>query len=604
VAVTSEAVRIAHAGNGVTTLFAAPAYIVTKADLLVLLRDAAGTVTLPVLDTDYTVAVSPSPVAATVTFVVAPPTGTTVHLIIDPAIVQALTLAAGAALPVAALERTLDVIVHQQQRTRDLVLRAPTLADTETDGSGAFDARSNRIKNLDDPVSGQDAVTRAWALAMFAAASGPGALPPAASLVSAMWDPASPLVVTNVGGLSAAEMAVETDPFPAGVLSASATLRGALERIQWQLREILNWLDAGARTHGYADVPASDLPATVAAQIAAAFAANAQGANRLPNGSLMVAQKNPSESASGTVATGLDVYVVDRWFVMPTGGTVQWARQTAGLHSGSRSPIGVQLNGAAGITNVRFGVRLGRGWCRSMGALLANKNVTFGCKVRHPGSTGSLTPNLVVRSTSNTGPDSDATKFAAANMTTRLTQAFAGAIGVGAEAAFVHTFDLGAMVDSQNGIELHVDLGAMNAGTIAYVISDLWLSDGDISTSLLPDRFEDALDECLWTYAKTFAYATAPAQNAGFSGALAMTGASNACAFQWKLPRPMRGAPTVTSYNPGAANAQARNTAGDDSTGATPQQITESGLTISFTPTGSTNRAWHIQASADGEWYD
>jgi hypothetical protein len=600
-AVTSEQVRVSYAGNGATVAFAVPWMFRDAAALLVIERAADGTETTKTLGTHYSVAGEDAPAGGTVTMVTAPATGVTLHIIHDPELKQQVDLVGGTSLPAEALEEQLDRAVHQNQRTRDLVERAPRLGETDTDGAGAFDARSNRIKNLADPTSGQDAVTRAWALANLATASGPSAIPPANSIGDAEFDATDPLTLGKIKGLNTAEQQVETNPL---ALADSATLLVQLQKIQFQLLAVLNNLDAGARTHAYEAVGTP-----VPTQIASAIAAAIVGENELVNGSFLVSQRFPSETATGTVASGVDAYICDEWFVFPTGGTVTWTRVSSGLHSGALSPMGLAFTGAAGITNMRLGVRLGRGKVRALGALLGAKNVTFGIKVRHSGTTGSITPNFHVRSTSNTGPDhANATKFAAANMTNRLTQAFPGALSAGNEVAFTHTFDLGAMTDAQNGVEIYVDLLAMNAATIEFRVTDAWLAFGDISSSLRVDDFDATLAACQVGFDKTADYATSVATlatgTAGFPGTLVATGDdSNQTAFGWQHARPMRFVGTITTYNPGAAANTPRNLSGNNGTLgsiAAGQKHTY----IRFDAVTTSETDWHIHATHDASFYD
>ena len=79
--------------------------------------------------------------------------------------------------------------------------------------------------------------------------------------------------------------------------------------------------------------------------------------------------------------------------------------------------------------------------------------------------------------------------------------------------------------------------------------------------------FEDELIACLPYYEKSFPYATAPAQNAGGTGAfhfLQSVGAATAsyATASATFSARKRATPTVTLYNPSAANAQARNYTG------------------------------------------
>lgn len=69
-------------------------------------------------------------------------------------------------------------------------------------------------------------------------------------------------------------------------------------------------------------------------------------------------------------------------------------------------------------------------------------------------------------------------------------------------------------------------------------------------------------DELLRFYTKSFTLATAPAQNAGLAGAVAAYAVAGAVAaiYGFRYPVPMRAVPTLTFYNPAAANALTRNT--------------------------------------------
>lgn len=76
--------------------------------------------------------------------------------------------------------------------------------------------------------------------------------------------------------------------------------------------------------------------------------------------------------------------------------------------------------------------------------------------------------------------------------------------------------------------------------------------------------FEEELFRCQRYYYKTFPYATAPAQNAGTAGAFAYNAFVNgATASRWTIPLPIpvwnKVTPTVTTYNPSAANTNWRN---------------------------------------------
>jgi hypothetical protein len=95
-------------------------------------------------------------------------------------------------------------------------------------------------------------------------------------------------------------------------------------------------------------------------------------------------------------------------------------------------------------------------------------------------------------------------------------------------------------------------------------IAEVSLTDGPEIMDWSPRLSSEEFDECLRFYAKTFPVATAPAQSAGVAGAIrdcvAIAGAvATSMTAQWWFPRQMRAAPTMTFFNPSAANAFVRN---------------------------------------------
>lgn len=97
-----------------------------------------------------------------------------------------------------------------------------------------------------------------------------------------------------------------------------------------------------------------------------------------------------------------------------------------------------------------------------------------------------------------------------------------------------------------------------------FNVSQAGLYDGAEVKDWMIDNPAQVLESCQRFYSKTFPQLTAPAQNAGVSGALrgmvAIAGAvTTSSTIQWRFPVPMRVAPTLTFYNPSAANALARN---------------------------------------------
>lgn len=133
------------------------------------------------------------------------------------------------------------------------------------------------------------------------------------------------------------------------------------------------------------------------------------------------------------------------------------------------------------------------------------------------------------------------------------------------------------------------------AGAADYAeIEEVQLVHGEYAGIFPYKTIADELANCQRFYVKSFPIVTAPAQNMGNGwGELVFpatkAGAAAQIAQRLLVPVRMRAAPTVTFYNPGAANAQARDTtaAGDcSSTSAT--NTTDNGFTINTTGNAGT----------------
>ena len=157
--ISTETLRNAHLGNDVTTEFAYQFRILDEKDLLVVLQniDGSGDPVFQTLNTDYTVAGVGAADGGTIEMVSAPTSLQRVSIALDPDLLQALDLGSGGSIPVDSLEATLDNITNQQKRTRDLVLRTPTLREGDVDGAGQYDAKLNRLTNLANASLGSDA---------------------------------------------------------------------------------------------------------------------------------------------------------------------------------------------------------------------------------------------------------------------------------------------------------------------------------------------------------------------------------------------------------------------------------------------------------------
>ena len=141
-----------------------------------------------------------------------------------------------------------------------------------------------------------------------------------------------------------------------------------------------------------------------------------------------------------------------------------------------------------------------------------------------------------------------------------------------------------------------------------FRIAGVQLEAGSVATDFEQRSFNEQLALCQRYYWKTFPYGTVPAQNAGTTGAWwagCLTAGANLVPLGGiKFPQQMRAAPTLTSYNPSAANAQARNTdSGADCTAttfdATGDQYSRMYCTADAGSQVSHKLAVHIAASAE-----
>ena len=275
------------------------------------------------------------------------------------------------------------------------------------------------------------------------------------------------------------------------------------------------------------------------------------------NGAMRFDQRRAGVVSSGLTA-GTRAKCLDGWAVTPTGssaGTVQ--QVTSGLPTGAVSKYGLKVVGAAALSNVDIDQRVEARDCAQWGGYVT---VRVGW-IYVDGAAGTITPSFRVDTAG--GADNWGAP------TNRLSQAFPAAATGG---YFTHTFDLSALTNYANGCQFVVRCSGatdLDAATKSIVITDFDIVSGQAPSRrfIVPD-YQQEYENLLRFYQKSFAYATAPAQNwigAG-SGGIAdsitipgssATGAFNFAGVQWHLNPPMRIAPAVTTYNPRAANANA-----------------------------------------------
>jgi len=171
--ISTESTRVEYTGDGATLPFAVPFKFLVKTDIVVVLRTIlTGVDAVQTLYTHYTVT-GAGDASGTVTFVTAPPSTQRVVIYNDPPLTQLVDYIAGGTFPAETHEEALDRLTIQQKRTREITTRAILLPDADTDGSGAYDAKSNRIKNLSPPTATTDAASKVYVDSTVSTTIGP-----------------------------------------------------------------------------------------------------------------------------------------------------------------------------------------------------------------------------------------------------------------------------------------------------------------------------------------------------------------------------------------------------------------------------------------------
>jgi hypothetical protein len=115
---------------------------------------------------------------------------------------------------------------------------------------------------------------------------------------------------------------------------------------------------------------------------------------------------------------------------------------------------------------------------------------------------------------------------------------------------------------SKNGLSLYLARTGTGAVSTTWYLTGVQLEIGSTATPFERRLYGQELANCQRYFTMSFPQGTAPAQNAGTTGAITGQGqAANAPAYAYApFKTTMRATPTITTYNPSAANANWRNT--------------------------------------------
>lgn len=146
--------------------------------------------------------------------------------------------------------------------------------------------------------------------------------------------------------------------------------------------------------------------------------------------------------------------------------------------------------------------------------------------------------------------------------------------------------------------------------TANYFRTTGWkLEPGSVATMSLPQTYDKELMSCQRYFEKSFPYATAPAQNVGavtgeFRWPVVLAGATVNRSNRVRFSVSKRATPTITFYNPSAANVQVRDMSlGGDCSASNASNTSDGGFEVTCTANaGSGAQNWlgiHWDASAE-----
>jgi len=260
--------------------------------------------------------------------------------------------------------------------------------------------------------------------------------------------------------------------------------------------------------------------------------------NLLDNGDFSLDQSN--EGGSVTISSaGANKITVDRWSATRNGTDVTIQR-VAGL----QFTYGLKITGAAANTAVVVVQRLEG----QRTAPLKTKVCVFSAYLSAVG-----TARGFLRVATPTALDNFAS-----TTTIKLRQYVLTTTPQRVYFTFIGTSDI------VNGLEVSFRFTDGVLAGQSVLIEGAKLENSNVITDFVPDLAEDTLFSCQRYYRKSFPAGTVPAQNAGVTGAVvrsqSISGAVAQSFGSVALNPPMRIAPSVTLYNPSAANANIRNT--------------------------------------------
>ena len=299
------------------------------------------------------------------------------------------------------------------------------------------------------------------------------------------------------------------------------------------------------------------------------------GRNAIINGDFQVWQRGAGGSASFSNAGGTYTYGADRWqWGSASNATACSMKQIAGATSGSFVAQIQRTAANAGTDPIAMETSL----TRDMSVGMASNQLTISFKAKCGANFSAASTNMFCNIYYGTGSTD----------ISNLSSGFAGSTNVLNQATSLtttltsYTYTISALPSTatQVAVEFYfIPVGTAGANDW-FQVTDVQLEIGPGQTPFNRKPFNTTLRECQRFYTKSFAYGTAPAQNAGTVGAVGYRAevASTTAGYSLvaEFPTTMLAAPTMTYYSTGSSTAKWRNITGgtDSGTAATDASIT------------------------------
>ena len=276
--------------------------------------------------------------------------------------------------------------------------------------------------------------------------------------------------------------------------------------------------------------------------------------NRIINGGMGIAQRGTSFTSG---ANNDDAYVLDRFYILSDGNDAIDVTQTTTVPTGAKYSIGLDVETA----NKKFGIAQIIENANCFDAIGGNVTLSFQAKVSSTTKLDNVKCAIVAWSGTADAVTSDiisawgaegTNPTLIANATYENTPA-----NLNVTTSFA-TYSVTANVDTASTANIIVfiwsDVTDTTAGDFLY-ITNVQLEKGSTATSFDYRPYGTELALCQRYFSKSFPATTAPAQNTGvYSVQFTMVSSGYGTYQSFYFSVTMRGTPTITGYNGGAAN--------------------------------------------------